>query len=413
VTAASGSARRVLYISHNGLTEALGRRQVLPYLVGLAARGWQITLLSFEKAETAQRQAVANVERITSEAGILWKPLRYHNRPPVVATAYDIIRGCQRGRSLARDISLIHARSTVPALMADLLSRRLGLPWVFDLRGLLAEEYVDAGHWPRGGVRHRVTAAVELRLLRSADGLVTLTRKILDRLPARDGLGPDRPTTVIPCSVDLGVFRPSEEWRREIRSDLGWGDEPVLVYSGSLGSWYRLGEMLDFFEVAREEIGGLRFLLLTPQVALAEQEVRSRQLVGRVVARAVAPDAVPRYLAAGDAGICFLGRYTSKDASSPTKYGEYLAVGLPVVTSNWIGDAHDLAVERPWLLVEAFDPSAYRKASLGLARLLDEPAATRLAARDLARREFALEMAIDRYHDLYMKVLVRRARARS
>ena len=131
----------------------------------------------------------------------------------------------------------------------------------------------------------------------------------------------------------------------EVRSDLGWGDEPALVYSGSLGSWYRLGEMLDFFEAARKEITGLRFLLLTPQVTLAEQEVRARQLAGHVVARAAAPDAVPSYLAACDAGICFLGRHASKDASSPTKYGEYLAAGLPVVTNSWIGDARDLAAE--------------------------------------------------------------------
>jgi glycosyltransferase involved in cell wall biosynthesis len=222
-----------------------------------------------------------------------------------------------------------------------------------------------------------VTAAVESRLLCSADGLVTLTRKVRDRLPARGGPWPGRPTTVIPCSVDLGAFRPSEEWRREVRSDLGWGDEPALVYSGSLGSWYRIGEMLDFFEEAQDAIAGLRFLLLTPQASLAEEELRSRRLAGRVVVRAPAPDAVPRYLAAADAGICFLGRHASKDASSPTKYGEYLAAGLPVVTNSWIGDAHDLAAEPTWLLVETFDPGAYRSAALGLARLLDDHAATR------------------------------------
>ena len=60
-----------------------------------------------------------------------------------------------------------------------------------------------------------------------------------------------------------------------------------------------------------------------------------------------------------------------------------------------------------WLLVEAFHPDDYHRAARGLARLLDAPAATRLAARDLAAREFALETAVSRYHDLYMKVLGR------
>ena len=161
LTAMPGTTGRVLYISHNGLTEPLGRRQVLPYLIGLATRGWRITVVSFEKSRTAVPETLARVEEITREAGILWKPLRYHNRPPVVATAYDILRGCQHASGLARNAELIHARSTVPAMMAGLASRRLGVPWIFDLRGLLAEEYVDTGHWPRGGIRHRVTAAVE------------------------------------------------------------------------------------------------------------------------------------------------------------------------------------------------------------------------------------------------------------
>jgi glycosyltransferase involved in cell wall biosynthesis len=407
VSRVAGTRGRVLYLSHNGLTEPLGRRQVLPYLVGLSTRGWLITVISFEKKRTATAEAVGSVERQVRAASILWEPLRYHNRPAVAATAYDIICGCLRARRLSQDVQLVHARSTVPALMASFVSKRRRVPWIFDLRGMIAEEYVDAGQWPRGGVRHRVTAAVEERLLQSADGVVTLTRRILERLPVADDVRPSRPTTVIPCSVDLGTFRPSEEWRREVRASLGWGDEPALVYAGSLGSWYRLGEMLDFFAVVRRQITRLRFLILTPQVALAEREVLSRRLGGDVLVRSVTPDAVPRHLTACDAGICFLGHHASKDASSPTKYGEYLAAGLPVITNSWVGDAAVLSGEPPWLLVDAFAEEEYRRTAIDLANRLREPAITRLAARELARREFALAEAITRYHELYQRVLGR------
>ena len=395
--------QRVLFISHNGLTEPLGRRQVLPYLVGLAARGWRITVLSFEKIQTATPEAVAGVEQITREAKILWNPLRYHNRPPIAATAYDIIRGFHHARLLARDIALIHARSTVPALMASLLSKRFCKPWIFDVRGLLAEEYVDAGHWPRSGVRHRLTAAIEASLLRSADGRVTLTRKVLNRLPVSDGRGLGRPTMVIPCSVDLAVI-PTGGRLAPASSEGSWaGGEPVLVYSGSLGSWYRIGEMLDFFEQHDSGSTGFASAAHAPGFP-GENELRTRELVGLVVAKTVEPDEVPRYLAAADAGICFLGRHPSKDASSPTKFGEYLATGLPVVTNDWIGDALDLAGERAWILVHASTAEAYEQAALGLARLLDEPDATPLAA---ARSPLAnsLETAVERYHDVYLKVL--------
>ncbi len=396
---------RVLYISHNGLTEPLGRRQVLPYLTGLAALGWRISAVSFEKATTADAAAVSRVEDLLSGSGVSWTPLRYHNRPPVVSTAYDIARGLWVARCLAPHHDLLHARSAVPALIASLSSSPVDKRWIFDLRGLLAEEYADAGHWPREGIRYRVTAAIESKLLRSATGWVTLTRKVLDRSPL-DRLSA-RPHAVIPCSVDLGAFQPSTDARADVRRELGWGDEPALVYSGSLGSWYRLEDMLDLFMVAREALPGLRFLILTPQLRAAREAIQARQAGDRVVARTVLPDDIPRHLAACDAGVCFIGRHSSKIASSPTKYGEYLATGLPVITNTWIGDAWALAPERPWLLVDEFSPRAYRVAAAALCALLADPARTRQAARDLATREFALSTAIDRYHSLYLELLDR------
>jgi glycosyltransferase involved in cell wall biosynthesis len=397
----------VLYLSHNGMTEPLGRRQVLPYLVGLSGRGWRFTVISFEKPWTALPDAMARVEEIASASGIVWRPLRYHHRPPLISTAYDIVHGWKEGRLLGRGAALIHARSTVPALMAQMISGGLGAPWVFDLRGLLAEEYVDAGHWRPGGLRHRVTSWAERRLLRSADGVVTLTEAILERLPGAAGLRRDRPATVIPCSVDLEVFQPSPAWRREVRNEFGWKDEPVLVYSGSLGSWYRLEEMLDFFETARQQLVGLRFLVLTPHAPAATDVVRARALTGSVSVLSLPPDAVPRHLAAGDAGICFLGPHASKVASSPTKYGEYLAAGLPVLTNSGTGDARALATEPAWILIDSFAEDQYQHAAARLARLLATPEASRTAARGLARRHFAIDTAIDRYEQLYQTVLGR------
>jgi glycosyltransferase involved in cell wall biosynthesis len=391
-------------VSHNGLTEPLGRRQVLPYVVGLSARRFEFTVLSFEKRETAGDEAVARVAEVAAAAAISWRPLRYHNKPRLLGTVLDVLQGLTHCLRVAPRIDLIHARSTVPALIAWLASKLTKKPWIFDLRGLLAQEYVDAGHWRQEALVTRLTRAVETKLIRSADGLVTLTHRIVRDLPPASSA---RPAVVIPCAVDLRVFRPSEGARNEVRRALGWGDEPVLVYSGSLGSWYQLSEMLDFFAAASESMTDLRFLFLTPHVALLQPAIQARKIESRVVARQVIPDDVPRFLAAADAGICFLGRYPSKLASSPTKYAEYLAAGLPVITNSWIGDAALLAQEEPWILVDEFSPAAYQRAAGRLASLLATPDATRSISRALATREFGLETAVARYESLYHQVLTR------
>ena len=48
---------------------------------------------------------------------------------------------------------------------------------IFDVRGLMAEEYVDAEHWREGGVPYRITKATERRILAKTDAVVTLTER--------------------------------------------------------------------------------------------------------------------------------------------------------------------------------------------------------------------------------------------
>ena len=41
------AAMRVLYLSYDGLTDGLGRSQVLPYIFGLEAKGHHFTTVSY------------------------------------------------------------------------------------------------------------------------------------------------------------------------------------------------------------------------------------------------------------------------------------------------------------------------------------------------------------------------------
>ena len=107
--------RRVLFISYNGMLDPLGQTQVIPYLRGLAKRGVQFTLLSFERAAAFEGESVRKrdeLRRELSEQGIEWHWLRYHQRPSVPATTYDVIAGIRKARSLVRRnrIGMVHAR---------------------------------------------------------------------------------------------------------------------------------------------------------------------------------------------------------------------------------------------------------------------------------------------------------------
>src|SRR5437870_3659955 len=158
--------KRVLYISYNGMLDPLGQSQVIPYLKQLSRRGVQFTLLSFERAASLDSAGVVKCKQLhdqLTEHGIEWDWLRYHQKPSLPATAYDVIQGLVYGKRLVRlkKIEMVHARSHIPAMIAVRLKRQFGIKMIFDVRGLLADEYVDARHWRKGSTPYRLTKRIE------------------------------------------------------------------------------------------------------------------------------------------------------------------------------------------------------------------------------------------------------------
>ena len=217
------TGRRVLYISYNGMLDPLGQSQVLPYLRELAKQGVHFTLLSFERAsafETDGPDRCAVLKRQLAEANIEWHWLPYHEKPSMPATAYDVIVGTRYAQKLARQnkVEMVHARSHIPATIGLRLKRRLGVKLIFDLRGLMAEEYVDAEHWRRNGAPYRATKLMERRILSNADAVVTLTEKIWPIIKDWEGLrNREVVHEVVPCCADLELFNFKEQDRQQRR----------------------------------------------------------------------------------------------------------------------------------------------------------------------------------------------------
>jgi glycosyltransferase involved in cell wall biosynthesis len=402
--------RRVLFISYNGMLEPLGQTQVLPYLRQLAQRGVKFTLLSFErdKAFTVEGKRVCDeLKHELQKQGIEWHRLRYHQRPSLPATIFDVSQGIRYALRLVRQkqIELVHARSHIPATIALALKRKFRIKMIFDVRGLMAEEYVDARHWPEGGLRYRVTKATESRIFAATDAVVTLTDRIWPIIKEWDGLkGREVHHAVVPCCVDLSLFRFDDETRAKLRAELGLGERLTMVYSGSLDGWYLTEAMADFFASIVRRRSDAHLLWLTMGRRERVEQLMSARGVSEAnfSVRAVAPKDVPSYLAAGDVGISFIKRCFSKLASSPTKNGEYLACGLPIVINAGIGDSDRLARESDAaILVEDVSEQGFDRAWSAIQHLLRDEQ-MKAKARELAEKEFDLvSVGGERYARLY------------
>lgn len=407
---------RVLFISYNALIEPLGPTQILPYICGLAGT-CEMAVLSFEKPVRSAADDARDTratETVLAAHGIEWIRLRYHKRPSLPATLFDIAHGVMRilREHRRRRFDLLHARGYVPGPIAWAVKKATAIPFLFDIRGLQAEEYVDAGHWDVRGLKFRLTKRVEQAVLGDADGIVTLTNAIQPVLREFRGLK-RRPVpplwSVIPACVDLDHFRFDATSRRRVRERLKVGDRPVLVYAGSIGSWYLLDEMLDFYQSARERWPSLFFLALVNRSPEAVTEALTARGIpaGDFAVTWARHEDVPAYLSAADAGIAFIRPCLSKRSSSPTKYAEYLACGLPVVANSGVGDVDELMARTgAGAIVTDHSQEAYHAAADRVRALAT--AANRDRWRAVAEGEFSVATrACPAYRELYAGILKR------
>jgi glycosyltransferase involved in cell wall biosynthesis len=407
--------RRVLYISYNGMLDPLGQSQVIPYLRELGRVGVGFTLLSFERAQAWEGEGLARREELQhrlAEDNIDWHYLRYHQKPSLPATIYDVLLGVRVASKLVRQkkIELVHARSHIPATIALALKKRFHLKMIFDVRGLMAEEYLDAGHWRERSIPFRLSKRMERRALAASDGVVTLTHAIWPIMKEWDGLrGRDVVHEVVPCCVDLEKFGFDLETRRARRAELNLRDRFTLVYSGSIGGWYLMDEMADFFLALRKHRPDAHFLWLTQGNRSLVDNLMSKRGIGQehYTVRATASGDVPAYLSASDLGIAFYKPAFSRLATSPVKITEYLACGLPIVLNKGIGDSAALITEeRLGALVNDFTTDNYQSAANVVLKMLDDVDEVRSRARHAAEKLFDVRtIGLQRYADLYERVL--------
>lgn len=391
MSAKSGS----VYLCYFPLSEPLVESQVLSYLKGLAAAGFRIHLITFELSQLPEGESAVR-SRLLKD-GISWSALRYRPGGGLLRKGFEGLRGVARLLRvvLQNKLQVVHARAHPAAIMAFpvvwLLRRKL----LFDVRGLVADEYADIGRWSRSGALFRLVKFAERFLLRHADATVFLTRAVVGDLTARGTLRTeDLPrVTVIPCCEEIAPLAPAVD-RREF----------VLAYVGKLGSWYLGDEILRFFLAIRSMRPRSKLLVLTQSPAnLLRDRLGSFGLSDDDVwIGAVGHSEVQARLRQASAAVAFYKPGYSKLATSPTKVGEYLAAGLPVAMNAGIGDCDELlARDVVGVSMANFSGREIEAAAAHLVELAETPG-IRERCHSVALRDLDLQsVGITRYSAIY------------
>lgn len=397
-------AKKVLYLSYDGITDALGQSQILPYLLGLEKLGHSFQIVSFEK-KRIYHQFQSTIEQQIEGLNIVWHPLFYTKKPPVLSTLFDLNRMRNKAQQLLVlfQFDVVHCRSYLPALVALRLKNKNNFFFLFDMRGFWVDERVEGKLWnlknPVFLLIYHYMKRQESRLLKEANAIVSLTHNgklALDELyPV---IAPSKKITVIPCCVDLMLFT-NQTAKKSLLELVGIDkNKIVLAYIGSIGTWYMLDEMLDFFKIQQSKEANLHFLFLSKDSKDSIlQKAREKQILTTHISVLSVPyREMPDYLSVIDYGIFFIRPSFSKRASSPIKQAELMAMGIPIICNAGVGDSEAIVREHAAGFVfdelsdEAFDNFSFQQLHFDRERALRAVSSI-----------FSLENGVQAYDTIY------------
>lgn len=412
-TAARPSSQSIdaLYITYDGILEPLGQSQVLEYLLPIAGSGIRLELISFEKTRDLSNDAqVGKQERVLREHGIRWIRLRYHAKPKSFSTALDIAMGIFVAvrRVRATNARLVHARSYVAALIALVVKWITHASFLFDMRGFWPEERVDLGIFRKEGFLFTISKWFEKHFLREADAIIVLTNRAKQILNASTPyqVGNAR-IEVIPCCVNLTRF-PHRQPASELAARHGLSNKVVIGNLGAVSGRYLMPEMFRFMARLRQEVPEVRFVYLTcqdtsPLFRIAAEEGFPAE---RLVVTSATTDEIPSWLTLFQYGLFFPKPSYSAQAMCPTKFGELLAAGVPVVTNTGVGDVEEIMrQEDVGILLRGFSKEDLTSAARQVAATVPVSSELRHSCVEAAARHFALGHGVSHYLSVYEGLL--------
>ncbi|MBA5687277.1 TIGR04063 family PEP-CTERM/XrtA system glycosyltransferase [Rugamonas apoptosis] len=397
---------RILHILDHSLPLHSGYTfRTLAILRQQRAQGWDTVHL------TSAKHAAADPARAAEQHVDGW---HFYRTPPQqrwwsalpLLRQWSIVLGLSRRlRQVAAKVkpAILHAHSpALNALAALRVGRALGIPVVYEVRAFWEDAAADHGTSRPGGLRYRLTRALEGYALRRADAVTTICGGMRDDLVAR-GI-PAAKITIIPNAVEAGQLRPPARPSGMLAHSLGLTGSLVLGFIGSFYAYEGLALLIEAMPRMVQALPSLQLLL----VGGGPQEAALQALVGRLglerrvrFAGRVSHVRVAEYYQMVDILVYPRLPMRLTELVTPLKPLEAMAQGRLVVASDVGGHRELIEDGKTGILFPAGDGAALAERIIHLARHADTWNGLRQNARRFVESERTWASSVARYADVY------------
>ena len=364
------------YTTIDSISEGVGSSQITSLISRLSESGLKINLISYEKTKPS-----LELFNFFQTIGVEWNFLDFGSN--------GLIGGVERLNNLRHEIrntNLIHARSDIPAVSAILSNEA---PVLWDVRSLWADQKVMIQKTLINRNMYRIYRGLESIAATKSVGMSTLTSAVVPILEERHKRLPAL-RTVVPTAVDLNRFQFSPLMPSKIQ----------VLFSGTYNEYYDLKLSALFIDEVRK-LCSLETHWARPtesnksHIGVGESKIFPSSQTGMA-------GLIPNY--SFGVSVCKIDAGPSLTASMPTKIGEFLACGRPIVVNKGLGDMDQFIEEFGVGVILDGSQVNLTDSAAKLASLLADPE-TPYRCRALAEKYFSMDIGASKYLNMYTKIL--------
>lgn len=401
--------KHIVYLSYDGISDPLGQSQILPYIFGISqVNEYKLTIISFEKPHNLNKLKF-NISKNLIASNIDWIHLKYTKTPPIISTLIDLYKLNTALIKIIKNnsIDLIHTRSYITSIIALRFKKTNKIPFIFDMRGFYADERIDGKIWNKNHFIfkyvYKYFKIKERQFLQSSNHTISLTKSGKKEIQSWE-LPNLSPITIIPCCTDETLFK--KENIKDLRNELNIKESDFIIsYIGSIGTWYMIDEMLDFYKILLQKKPNSKFLFITKDNPdkIFEKCFKKHISKNSILIEPSSREMMPSYIALSDFSIFFILPFYSKKASSPTKMGEIMNLGIPIICNSGVGDV-DEVMEKciPELLVKNFNTQEYERI---VDLLINDFNFDSEKIIQTSHNYYSLNKGVKKYLDIYKQIL--------
>lgn len=314
---------------------------------------------------------------------------------------YDACLQCLPGHDL------VHERNGLYKMGVAMACKRLKLPYIlfFDADDIFEQDFMGE---PITGILRWRAGQIIRYTLKVANGIICVSEAAKTRL-VNVWQVPQEKIVVFPNGVDVTCYRPYPEERFEIRTALGFGDQPIIIFIGSFNAWHDVATLLEAFVQVLETYPQARLLLVGDgKVRQSMEEYATNLGIEHAVLFTGLRNhtEIPHLVSAADVAVAPYPKMEYAWWGSSMKLFEYMASGVALVVSD-VGEQISEVIQdgSNGLLVEPGEASGLANSLKSL--IADPGLRSRLGqqAREDAIRKYSWEHYLSRLERVYEAVI--------